>query len=223
MLAYHLARLGLAMGEDAMRPFGRKERIVFAIAAAVPLVVVVGVQGPTGPSPAMAMARVCFNLVSATGHGKLQAGATNSARVNWNQMVGNSYNSFGNSDGQDTTCRHDGRPPILRQWTCIATARRCQGSGSSSGGSSSGGSSSGGGLPLCHNSFAVEGAQALLQPGAENNAVSAWQQTANNNHGPAYQAWGRAQGRDVACRHNGLGPIQRRWRCIATGTPCRQP
>jgi hypothetical protein len=159
---------------------------------------------------------VCLGPISALGHGKLQGPTENSAKLNWQNTAPANFNSWSNAINKDVSCHHDGRPPWLRQWTCTATAEPCNGSG----GTSSGGT---GGAPLCYDSFNVEGNDAKLQTGAENNAVYSWQQTASNNHGPAYAGWGLARGKDISCHHNGLGPLQRRWRCVATGTPCRQP
>lgn len=221
-----------------MRPIDHKSWIVMAAAAAAAAGIggaaVSDVQSqprtgePLRPNSvrrlatsAMLMAKTCVPAYSQTGHGKLQAGAEISARNNWNKLRPDGFSRFNDSPGHDMTCHHDGRPPLRRQWTCVATAQPCKEEEGGTGSSTGTGTGTGTGTPICHAAFSVEGVDAKLQTQARNFAVDAWQGVAASKHGVLYQTWGLAQGTDISCRHNNLGPLQRRWRCIATASPCR--
>lgn len=177
---------------------------------------------PLAAGAMLAMARTCLSPYSQTGHNKLQGPAAALAKTRWNQVRPDGYSKFNDSDGQDVTCRHDGRKPLFRTWTCVATATPCKEEepGTVTVTVNTG---TGTGTPICYGSFSAEGEKAMIQTHAENRAVDAWQVAAGGAYGANYQAWGNAQGAGLSCSHNGLGPMQRRWRCTATAAPCRKP
>ncbi|MEA3000906.1 MAG: hypothetical protein QOK17_2739 [Sphingomonadales bacterium] len=198
--------------------FGRKAWIFLAGAGGAALLFS-SASGPEGGSAsAQTSVRFCTSALSATGHGKLQGVAADLAKANWNNHRPSGTYLFHKSDNQDVTCHHDGRPAMLRQWTCIATAEPCSGDDTVTNTGGTGTSP-----PLCQSRFSATGDDAKLQTWAENRAVAAWQSVALSAYGGNYQAWGNAQGRDTTCHNNGLGPLQRRWTCVATATPCRTP
>lgn len=152
----------------------------------------------------------CSAPVTAGGRGLTRAGSLQEAKNNWQIAAdGAQWNSAINATDH---CEREGPAHAVRQWLCVVTAEACLGG--------VGGSSGGTGTPACHPSFAVDGNDAKVQGLAETRAVDAWQSSANSAHGNNYKYWPKAQNKDISCRNNGLGPMQRRWICTARGQPC---
>lgn len=173
-------------------------------------------QALEGPSGAAAVAApgataktagmVCKPAVSGSGEGKFQDPAQNKAKANWQNVAAGIHGGvwdWNKASGHAMSCRHNGLGPIERRWTCTATAEPCEE------------------VINCKPAYVqVEGASAKLQSGAEENAVNQWQHDAGNAHGAAFKYWSKAANQTSSCRHNGLGPIQRRWRCTLRARPC---
>ena len=163
---------------------------------------------------AKAPGTICLGPISAQGFHTTNAGADWHAQTNWEKAAkakGSQFGGWNNAVDKNISCRREGKwAPV---WICLATGRPCDGPGGSSGSS--------GGAATCKPALSVEGGEALFQqPGAENNALFAWQSAATNQYGPAYGAWGKARNPGMSCSHNNLGLGQRRWRCTATEEPC---
>lgn len=169
---------------------------------------------PSTPSAAAAVAGgQCGNAVTAVSHGLLRGFTWTDAQTKWGNSVTAlydvTYSLWSNALDKVEVCFR----PKWFHWSCTLSARPCQAGGSS-------GTNPGTG-PACHGSLSVMGGKAVLQSGAENKAIAAWQATAGGTYGGAYQTWSNAHSTSLNCQHNGLGPIQRRWECTATGQPCK--
>lgn len=177
---------------------------------------VAGEQKGAGAVPgtlARAAGPNCLGPLSAQGYHTTRAGADWHAQTNWETTAkekGHQFGGWNYAADRNISCSRQGKwVPV---WICVATGRPCDGPG---------GSGSSVGAATCKPALSIQGGEALLQqPGAESNALYAWQSAATNQYGPAYGAWGKAKNASMSCSHNNLGPFQRRWRCIATAEPC---
>lgn len=68
-------------------------------------------------------------LAATGGWAKLQSGAESKARDQWQHDSGNAHGAafkwWNKARNHDTSCRHDGKKPIVRQWQCVARADPC--------------------------------------------------------------------------------------------------
>ena len=158
----------------------------------------------------------CVAAVSGAGRGRFRGFAEMEAKDNWRSgtagLWGQGYADWNRAQNQDVTCGHDGKP--IKTWTCTAIAEPCNDAALPSP------TPTPTPQPACYPSIAIEGNDAKLQTGAETYSIAAWRAQAAS-YGAVYQDWNKAVGKDITCRHNGLGPLQRRWRCVATGQPCK--
>lgn len=143
---------------------------------------------------------VCKDAVSATGRAMLQSSAENKAKGSWHGVAASAYGGtwdWNTASGHAINCTHNKLGPLERRWTCTATAQPCEE------------------VLACDAGWTTEeGASAKLQSGAETNAINKWQNVTN-------ASWANAANRVNSCRHNGLGPLERRWRCTARARACR--
>lgn len=100
---------------------------VIVMAASLPF----AAFGISAPAQAQAQAQACHPPMQGVGTGKLQQPiAEPRARNDWRKKVGDKYgekyDNWLKAKNHDMSCRHDGRRPALRQWTCVATATPCQ-------------------------------------------------------------------------------------------------
>jgi hypothetical protein len=175
-------------------------------------------RGDTSTAGSIAVKPVqnCVAAVSGAGRGRFRGPAEMEATSNWRRDTaaawGQNYANWNNAQGRDVTCGHDGK--AIKTWTCTAYAVPCDPYAPPSP------TPTGPAQPACYPEIAVEGARAVLQTGAQTNSIAAWRAQAAS-HGALYQDWNKAAGKDITCSHNGLGPVQRRWRCVAKGKPCK--
>lgn len=155
----------------------------------------------------------CYPTVSGIGRDVWQQSAHNSAAANWSDNARRLYGigNVNNVQNLQRPCERESRSHAPRRWICTFTAQPCI----------PGGTPTPDPQPACYGSLSVEGSSEKFQSTAENRAMEQWQRDAGNAHGVAYRTWTRAHSRDISCRHNGLGPLQRRWICTARGEPCR--
>jgi hypothetical protein len=158
-------------------------------------------------SAAAALGTTCHPAISGSGNAKFQNNAENNAKGDWQNVANGTYPGgpfdWTKAAGHAMSCRHNGLGPLQRRWTCTATAQPCYES-----------------LTCKPGYIQVQGGSAKLQSGAQTNAENQWQHDAGNAYGTAFKYWGNAANKSMSCWHNGLGPIQRRWRCTARGRPC---
>ncbi|RYY26068.1 MAG: hypothetical protein EOP62_11340 [Sphingomonadales bacterium] len=174
------------------------------------------IQPPTAPVT-RAPVQNCHAAQSGVDRGRFRGPTEQAAKSAWNfsvvASVGPSYAKWNKARNADVTCGHDGKR--LKTWTCTATAEPCD-----DGPPNPTPTPTPTPQPACYPSISIEGADTKLQSGAQTQSIHAWRgQVAQ--YGAIYQDWNKAQGKDITCRHNGLGPLQRRWRCVATGKPCK--
>jgi hypothetical protein len=169
----------------------------------------------SSPSSATATAKTlvtCVGAFTATGNHIGPGFALDVARSRWrdnvNKYYGTAYEIWDNSRNRVEQCHRRG--PL--NWSCDLTAEPCDGYGAVSPTPNG---------PACYGPLSVDGGDAKLQSGAENNARNQWQHDAGVAYGAAYKGWQTAHNASMSCRHNGLGPLQRRWVCTASGEPCR--
>jgi hypothetical protein len=83
-----------------------------------------------GGSANSAATPACYPTLTVTGGwAKLQSGAQEKARDQWQHDAGIAYGTnykwWNKSNNRDTTCHHDGKGPLTRQWQCVAHADPC--------------------------------------------------------------------------------------------------
>ncbi|MBV8686308.1 MAG: hypothetical protein JOZ90_09760 [Alphaproteobacteria bacterium] len=164
---------------------------------------VAAAAGPTGVAATTGTS--CVAAVSGSGEAKFQSTAETHAKGDWQNVAAGTYGGswdWTQAANPSLNCHHNGLGPIQRRWTCTATAEPCQT------------------VLTCKPFVEVEGGSAKLQSGAETNAENQWQHDAGDLYGTAFKYWGQAQNKTMSCHHNGLGPLQRRWRCTARARPC---
>lgn len=174
---------------------------------------------PAEPPRVIKPLQHCGVAVSGAGRGRFRGPAEMEARSNWRKdtvaQYDPSYGDWNKALNSDVTCGHNGKK--IKTWICTAFAVPCSDTATPPSTTSS---TNTGTQPTCYPSISVEGDKAVLQTGAETNSLAAWRAQVAS-YGAAYQDWNKAIGRDVTCRHNGLGPAQRRWRCVRTAQPCK--
>jgi hypothetical protein len=155
----------------------------------------------------------CYPTVSGIGRDVLQQSAHATAAANWSDNARSLYGigNVNNVQNLQRPCERESRSHAIRRWICTYSAQPCL----------PGGTTTPDPLPACYPALAVEGSSEKFQSTAENRSYEQWQRDAGNAHGADYRTWTRANNRDISCRHNGLGPLQRRWICTARGEPCR--